>query len=101
MHEIFGPYLIDFMQISLDDLSVFGARLQHIQHLQLCFQQCREVLCSLNTMKCAFAVQIERLLGHVILSKGIVVDLDKVIVVMQALALATLKECLGFLGQIR
>ncbi|MCO5569594.1 hypothetical protein L7F22_023310 [Adiantum nelumboides] len=29
MFEIFGPYLTDFMRIFLDDLSVFGAQLEH------------------------------------------------------------------------
>lgn len=40
MFKIFGPFLIDFMRIFLDDLSVFGSREKHLEHLRLCLQRC-------------------------------------------------------------
>lgn len=107
MYEIFGPYLTDFMLISLDDLSVFGGQLEHLKQLRLCFLKCRQVHFSLNPMKCAFAVPSGRLLGYIISaagisveSKGIFVNPDKVAAIMQATTPSSSKEYLGFLGQI-
>ena len=101
MYEIFGPYLTDFMRVLLDDLSMFGSHDAHLDHLRKCFQKCRDLSFSLNSLKCAFAVQSNKLLGHIILKDGIAVDLDKVAVIMQDKAPETPIECSQFLGQIR
>ena len=101
MIQIFGPYLTDFMRIFLDDLSVFGAKREHLSHLRLCFLKCWEVHFSLNPLKCAFAVKSGRLLGTVISAEGIAVDPDKISAIMKASPPATPRQCLGFLGQVR
>lgn len=98
--EIFGPFLVDFMRIFLDDLSIFGGQAEHLKHLRLCFAKCWEVLFSLNSNKCAFMVCSGWLLGHVILEAGISVDLDKIAAIMKAPPPQTQKQCLGFLGQV-
>ncbi|MCO5564939.1 hypothetical protein L7F22_018609 [Adiantum nelumboides] len=100
MFEIFGPYLTDFMRIFLDDLSVFGAQLEHLNHLRLCCLKCREVSFSLNPLKCAFAVRSGRLLGHVILEDGISVDPDKIAAIMEAPAPTNAKQCAIFLDKL-
>lgn len=54
-----------FHAVFLDDLSVFGSRAKHLEHLRLCLQRCREVSFTLNPLKCAFAVRSGKLLGHI------------------------------------
>lgn len=56
MSEIFGPFLIDFMRIFLDDLSVFGSREKHLEHLRLCLRRCCEVSFSLLSAPLRFEV---------------------------------------------
>lgn len=98
MNEIFAPFLTDFMRIFLDDLSVFGSVDQHLQHLRLCFEHCREVSFSLNPLKSVFVVRSGKLLGHIISKEGIAVDPDKVTAIMQAPPPEDPKGCLWFLG---
>ncbi|MCO5571476.1 hypothetical protein L7F22_025216 [Adiantum nelumboides] len=99
MFEIFGPYLTHFMWIFLNDLSVFGAQLEHLKQLQLCFLKCWEVNFSLNTLKCVFAMHSGRLLGHVIFEDGISMDPDKIAAIMEAPAPVNSKQCAIFLSQ--
>ena len=40
MVKIFGPFLLDFMQIILDDLIIFSGQAKHLKHLCLCFAKC-------------------------------------------------------------
>jgi hypothetical protein len=99
--EIFEEYIPGFMQVFLDDFSVFGTRKMHLQHVELCLRKCREARSSLNPEKCAFAVTNKRLLGHILSKDGIAMDPDKVEVVLAAAAPQNAKALSRFLGQIR
>lgn len=61
----FWAFFTDFMRIFLDDLSVFGAKVEHVKHLQACFEKCKEAKFSLIPQICVFLVQRGHLLGHV------------------------------------
>ena len=76
--EIFGEYILVFMQVFLDDFSVYGTIADHLQHLQLCLERCRVSRLSLNPAKCAFGVTSGSLLGHIVSREGIAVDPNKV-----------------------
>jgi hypothetical protein len=39
---IFAEFLNDFMKEFLDDFSIYGTKADHIKHLKLCLQRCRE-----------------------------------------------------------
>ena len=39
---IFTEFLIDHMKIFLGDFNIYGTKTDHIKHLKLCFQRCRE-----------------------------------------------------------
>ena len=49
--EIFAEYLDKFMKVFLDDFSIYGSRDEHLQHIKLCLQKCRENGLSLNPGK--------------------------------------------------
>ena len=60
VQEIFYDYLIVFMKVFVDDLSVAREKAKHIFHLRLCLQRCRDTSLKLNPTKCACVVR----LGH-------------------------------------
>lgn len=69
----------DICFIYLDDLIVFGNSLEdHNQNLIKVFQRLREVNLKLNPIKCEFLKKEILYLGHVITSKGISPDPEKI-----------------------
>jgi hypothetical protein len=55
------------IEIYQDDLTTISKkRDQHIQHLRMIFQRCREYVISLNPKKSIFGVDKGKLLGHII-----------------------------------
>ena len=76
--EIFGDFIPGFMQVFLDDFAVYSRHGEHLDHLRLCLEKCREYRLSLNLAKCVFGVASGNLLGHVVSREGIAVDPDKV-----------------------
>ena len=88
------------MRAFLDDFSVFGKAMDHLNQLRLCFERCRMARLSLNPAKCAFAVKRGILLRHIISKEGMQIDLRKVAAIQKAKPLANLKE-LSSIGQIK
>lgn len=78
MMMLFRKYLNTFMQVFLDDFSVFGERKEHLTQLRLCLERCREGGVSLNPEKCYFFVSSGKLLGHIVSKLGLLVDPDKI-----------------------
>ena len=99
--EIFGEYILGFMQVFLDDFAVYSRHTEHLGHLRLCLEKCREYRLSLNTAKCVFGVTSGNLLGHIVSKDGIAVDPDKVKAILKALAPSNAKALSRYLGQIR
>ena len=62
--EIFGEYILAFMQVFLDDFAVYSRQTEHLDHLRLCLEKCREYRLSLNQAKCVFRVISGNLLDH-------------------------------------
>ena len=63
----------------MDDLSVFGDSFDNcLNHLKLVLARCVEKGLVLNWEKCHFMVTFGIVLGHVVFSKGIEVDKEKV-----------------------
>ncbi|MCO5606372.1 hypothetical protein L7F22_060560 [Adiantum nelumboides] len=42
VQAVFAPFLTTFMKVFLDDFSVFGKKEDHLKHLRLCLEKCRE-----------------------------------------------------------
>ena len=81
--EIFGEYILAFMQVFLDDFVVYIQRTEHLDHLQMCLEKCRSARLSQNLAKCAFGVTNDTLLGHILSKEGIATDLDKIDVIFR------------------
>ena len=76
--KIFGEYIPAFMQIFLDEFTVYSTTDSHLIHLRLCLEKCRAPRLSLNPTKCAFRVTSGTLLGPIVSSKGIAMDPEKI-----------------------
>ena len=96
--KVFEPYLQDFMRVFVDDFSIFGAKDQHLMHLQLCFERCRLFQMALNPYKNFIAIGSGILLGHVVPKQGMAIDVKKIKVLQAAKAPQNVKELSRFVG---
>ena len=70
----------------------------HQNCLSKCFQQCEKFGISINATKSEFTVPCGRLVGHIVSSKGIGVDLDKVVAIQKLEIPEHMTALNGFLG---
>jgi hypothetical protein len=65
------------MQVFMDNLSVCGSKKDHLSQLQKCLEKCKWNGINHNLEKCALYVNLSVLLGHIVCSDGLLVDLRK------------------------
>jgi hypothetical protein len=79
MISIFSDMVERFLEVFMDDFSIFGSSFEeYLHHLTLVLVRCKEKNLVLNWEKCHFMVQQGIVLGHVISRQGIEVDKAKV-----------------------
>jgi hypothetical protein len=99
MISIFFDMVKQFMEIFMDDFSVFGSSFQECLHcLTLVLVRCKEKNLVLDWEKCHFMVKQGIVLGHVISQRVIEVDKAKVDLISNLPPLRTVKEIHSFLG---
>ena len=96
--EIFGEHIMASMQVFLDDFVIYAREENYLDHLQMYLKKCSGSRLSLNMAKCVFGVMSGALLRHIVSKEGILVVLDKVKAILQALALTNAKALSRFLG---
>jgi hypothetical protein len=72
----------------------------HCQTLRKLFERLRKYQLKLNPIKCSFGVKSGKLLGFVVSSQGIEIDLDKIKAIQNMSAPKTKREVRGFLGRL-
>ncbi|KAH9716757.1 hypothetical protein KPL71_021569 [Citrus sinensis] len=99
MLSIFSDMVEQFLEVFMDDFSVFGDSFdQCLHHLTLVLQRCIEKNLVLNWEKCHFMVKQGIVLGHIISSKCIEVDKAKVDLISNLPPLKIVREVRSFLG---
>jgi len=99
MISIFSDMVEHFLEIFMDDFSVFGSTFEEcLHHLTLVLVRCKEKNLVLNWEKCHFMVKQGIVLGHVISHRGIEVDKAKVDLISNLPPPRTVKEVRSFLG---
>lgn len=99
MMAIFSDMVEKFIEIFMDDFSVFGSSFDAcLNNLSLVLQRCEETNLVLNWEKCHFMVQEGIVLSYRISSKGIEVDQAKVEVIEKLPPPTTVKAVRSFLG---
>ncbi|XP_057738076.1 uncharacterized protein LOC130955264, partial [Arachis stenosperma] len=99
MLSIFSDMVEKFLEVFMDDFSVFGDSFSScLNHLALVLKRCQETNLVLNWEKCHFMVTEGIVLGHKISNKGIEVDQAKVEVIEKLPAPTNVKAIRSFLG---
>jgi hypothetical protein len=101
MISIFSNMVECFLDIFMDDFSIFSSSFEEcLHHLTLVLVRCKEKNLMLNWEKCHFMVKQGIILGHVIPHKGIEVDKAKVDLISNLPPPCTVKEVRSFLGHV-
>lgn len=88
--------------IYLDQLIVFSKLDEvHIKHLKQTFEKCRKFGLSLNPKKSLYAMEDRKLLGHIVIDKGICIDLERVEAIQKINIPRNKKEVQSFLGKVK
>ncbi|XP_063942447.1 uncharacterized protein LOC135150236 [Daucus carota subsp. sativus] len=99
MTSIFSEMIGDFLEVFIDDFSIFGPSFhQCLNHLDRVLKRCEETDLVLNWEKCHFMVKEGIVLGHKISEKGIEVDKAKVDLIANLPPPKSVKEIRSFLG---
>jgi hypothetical protein len=102
MMSIFSDMVENFIEVFMDDFSVFGSNFNEcLHHLQIVLKRCEDCNLVLNWEKCHFMVQQGIVLGHGICSKGIEVDKAKIDIITKLLPFMTVKGIRRFMGHAR
>ncbi|XP_073049483.1 uncharacterized protein [Primulina eburnea] len=99
MTAIFHDMIETFLEIFMDDFSIFGSSFDDcLQNLTVVLRRCEETNLVLNWEKCHFMVQEGIVLGHKVSGDGIEVDKEKVEVIKNLPPPASIKGVRSFLG---
>ena len=85
----------------MDDIVVKSRRREdHVKVLRKVFERCKLIKQRMNPLKCAFGVSARKILGFLVHSKGINVDLVKAVAIATLKPPATVKELKSFLCKV-
>ncbi|XP_075475877.1 LOW QUALITY PROTEIN: uncharacterized protein LOC142514366 [Primulina tabacum] len=99
MTAIFHDMTENFLEIFMDDFSIFGSSFNEcLENLNLVLVRCEESNLVLNEEKCHFMVQEGIVLGHKVSENGIEVDKAKVEVIKNLPPPSSIKGVRSFLG---
>ena len=90
------------VEVYVDDMIVKSRdRADHLAALQRFFERIRQFRLRLNLKKCTFEVTSGKLLGHIVSERGIEVDPEKIMAILDMPAPRDEKEIRGFLGRLQ
>jgi hypothetical protein len=69
----FKEFIHKFLEVYLDDCTMFSLLKVHIEVLRIMLDRCRQCQSSLNLKKCIFCAPFGILLGHVVCKQGLLV----------------------------
>ena len=101
MNHIFSPYIGRFMDIYLDDISIYSNTLEeHVKHVKLVMDVLRREKLYLSRSKLHFIPRELKLLGRVIDEQGICMDSNKVDSVLNWKVPTNRDLLRGFIGSV-
>ncbi|KAH9296655.1 hypothetical protein KI387_044235 [Taxus chinensis] len=101
MDVAFAGYINYFIVVYQDDVTVFSRKINdHFRHLERMLVRCRVYVISLNPNKCHFGVQMAKLLGHIVLKEGVMIDSKRVESINKVPILRNKKGVQFFFGKI-
>jgi hypothetical protein len=100
----FKQFIHQFLELYLDDWTVYIMLKYHVEVLRLMLEICRQCQISLNIKKCIFGTPFGILLGNIVCKKGLVVDPAKIAVIINLQPpklVRQLRKTLGHTGYYR
>jgi hypothetical protein len=99
MLNIFSDMVECFLEIFMDDFSIFGDSFDDfLTNLEKVLSRCEEKNLLMNWEKCHFMVTNGNVLGHIISSKGIEADKSKIELIANLPTPKSIKDVRSFLG---
>ena len=93
MKKISKPLMGRTLEVYIDDIVVKSKTCtEHMQHLEEAFALMWKYNMKLNSLKCAFGINVDKFLGFLVTQQGIKINLDQVKVVFGTPILFTKKE---------
>jgi hypothetical protein len=100
----FKEFIHQFLEVYLDDWTVYSLLKEHVEVLRLMLERCRQCQISLNIKKCIFRTPFGILLGHIVCKQGLLVDPAKIAVIVNLpppKIVCQLRATLGHTGYYR
>ena len=99
MMSMFSDLVEDFMEIFMDDFTVYGSSFEQcLNNLETVLQRCKDKQLALNWEKCHFMVTEGIVLGHKISATRLEVDQSKISIIKTLAPPTTVKGIRSFLG---
>jgi hypothetical protein len=80
--DAFKEFIHQFLEVYLDDWTVYSLFKEHVEVLRLMLERCRQCQISLNIKKFIFGTPFGILLGHIVCKQGLLVDLANIAVIV-------------------
>jgi hypothetical protein len=94
----FKEFFHQFLEVYMDDWTVYSMLKNHVEVLCLMLEQCRQYQISLNIKKCILRTFFGILLGHIVCKKGLLVDPAKITIIVNLPAPKTVRQLRAMLG---
>jgi len=102
MNQILQPFLRKFVLVFLDNILIYSNTLEdHASHLEEVLATLRQHQLYLKSSKCTFAQDSLEYLSHIISSKGVATDQNKITAMLHWLVPTIVTELRAFLGLTR
>ncbi|KAK8662624.1 hypothetical protein V6N13_024515 [Hibiscus sabdariffa] len=102
MNRIFKPYLDKFVVVFIDDILIYSSNKdEHAEHLRIVLQTLRDYQLFAKFSNCEFWLSEVAFLGHIISTKGIMVDPKKIQTILNWRSPRNVGEVHSFLGLAR
>ena len=79
---MFKDFIQKFLQVYMDDWTVYGLVRDHLDNLRLILERCRQHQIALNSKKYIFCASFGMLLGHIVCKDGLLVDRVKIALIL-------------------
>jgi len=97
----FKEFIHNFLEVLFDDWKVFGLLKKHIENLRLMLNMCRQCKIYVNLKKFIFCAPFGILLGQVVCNQGLLVDLAKIVVIVNLPPPTSMRQLRKTLGHTR
>ena len=94
-------FIQNFLQVYMDDWTIYGLIRDHLDKLQLMLEWCQQHQIALNYKKCIYYVLFGMVLRHIVCKDGLLVDPEKIALILifsPPTNVKMLREMLGHIG---